>query len=212
MCWLGLPATAEVLNAVVLLSTSGWCACELASNCWCAPWLSNIGWGALYSGFPPPGDVPEFILRNRNYNDGLANYLLRCSRLLLEFPLKWLWACQQLLKCSSFFWLSNYCWCALSGVYILNFYALYDFEPFSLRWMADWACQQLLRCSMLLKGFPPPGDVCNGVWAFQQLLMCSVMGVYSEHLCTLWFWQTFLYWLIMPWKCNKYHKYGWFLW
>ena len=139
-------------------------------------WLSTSRWcaGILFLG-----------IETTMY--GLDNYLLRCSRLLLEFPLKWLWACQQLLKCSSFFWLPNYCWCALSGVYILNFYALYDFEPFSLRWMADWACQQLLRCSMLLKGFPPPGDVCNGVWAFQQLLMCSIMGVYSERLCILWF-------------------------
>ena len=199
MCWLGLPATAEVLNAVVLLSTSGWCACELASNCWSAPWLSNIGWGALYSGFPPPGDVPEFILRNRNYNEWACQLLVEVLKAVVGISSEMTdWACQQLLKCSSFFWLPNYCWCALSGVYILNFYALYDFEPFSLRWMADWACQQLLKCSMLLKGFPPPGDVCNGVWAFQQLLMCSIMGVYSEHLCTLWFWQTFLYWLILP--------------
>ena len=140
MCWLGLPATAEVLNAVVLLSTSGWCACELASNCWCAPWLSNIGWGALYSGFPPPGDVPEFILRIRNYNVWACQLLVEVLKAVVGISSEMTdWACQQLLKCSSFFWLPNYCWCALSGVYILNFYALYDFEPFSLQWLTGLA-------------------------------------------------------------------------
>ena len=160
--------------------------------------------------FPPPGDVLT----------GLAS---NCWSALGFPPPGWCadWACQQLLKCS---WLSTsgWCacfWCAQSRVYILKFYALNDFEPtlhFHCNgWLGLPASAEVLHA---VGGLPTSGwcacfstimvpELSNKCWCARSWVY--ILNVYALYVTLLDF---FLYWLILPWKCNNYHKYGWFLW